>query len=312
MHAFEILADPVRRRIVELLGPGERAAGEVGALIQSEFGISQPAVSQHLRVLREAGFATVRVAGARRLYAVDPAPLQEVDRWIQPYRRFWNQRLDALDVEIARGRRARRASSNPDPRGEHTMTSAPTTYNEPDPELRHRTIAAGPARVAVFTRVYDTTIEDLWAACTDPERLRRWYVPVSGDFRVGGQFQQVNMGSGTILECDAPRFLKLSLGGGADEIELRLSPGPRAESATLHLEHATTLDAHEIGGQMYDAIFCMGGGYYPRLQALDQHLRGILPDDYDAAAFHLNPDTRPAIERGSAAMAAVLEADKDQ
>jgi DNA-binding transcriptional ArsR family regulator len=111
VHAFEILGDPVRRRIVELLADGEQAAGEVGALIQGEFGITQPAVSQHLRVLREAGFATVRVAGTRRLYAVDPAPLEEVDRWIQPYRRFWNQRLDALGVEVARGKRARRASS---------------------------------------------------------------------------------------------------------------------------------------------------------------------------------------------------------
>ncbi|HEY5198645.1 MAG TPA: metalloregulator ArsR/SmtB family transcription factor [Solirubrobacteraceae bacterium] len=118
MHAFEILGDPVRRRIVELLGDGEQAAGEVGALIQAEFGISQPAVSQHLRVLREAGFATVRTAGTRRLYAVDPTPLEEVDRWIEPYRRFWNQRLDALGVEVARGTRARRASSShPDAEG---------------------------------------------------------------------------------------------------------------------------------------------------------------------------------------------------
>ena len=115
MHAFEILGDPVRRRIVELLADGEQAAGEVGSAVQREFGISQPAVSQHLRVLRENGFATVRPAGARRLYAVDTAPLEEVDRWLAPYRRFWNQRLDALGVEVARGTRARRAPpSNPD------------------------------------------------------------------------------------------------------------------------------------------------------------------------------------------------------
>ncbi|HEX3875301.1 MAG TPA: SRPBCC domain-containing protein [Solirubrobacteraceae bacterium] len=191
------------------------------------------------------------------------------------------------------------------------MTSVTTTYDEPDPELRRRTIPAGPARVAAFTRVYETTIEDLWDACTNPERLRRWYVPVTGELRVGGRFQQVHMGSGTVVACDAPRFLKLSLGGGADEIELRISPGPRDGSVTLHLEHATTLDSHEIGGQRYDAIFCMGGGYYPRLQALDDHLRGTLPDDYDSTALHLNPEMRPAIERGSAAMAALLDADGD-
>jgi uncharacterized protein YndB with AHSA1/START domain len=189
------------------------------------------------------------------------------------------------------------------------MTAETTTYHEPDPELRHRTIPAGDARVAVFTRTYETTIEDLWDACTDPERLRRWYTPITGDLRVGGTFAQVNMGSGTIVACDAPHLLKLSLGGGADEIELRLSPGAEDGTTTLELQHATTIDSHDIGGQMYDAIFCMGGGYYPRLLALDLHLRGTLPDDYDSTAFHLNPEMRPAIDRGSAAMAALLEAE---
>jgi uncharacterized protein YndB with AHSA1/START domain len=188
------------------------------------------------------------------------------------------------------------------------MTTEATSYQEPDPELRRRTIPAGDARVAVFKRTYETTVEDLWDACTNPERLRRWYVPVTGDLRVGGSFQQVNMGSGTILECDAPHLLKLSLGGGRDEIELRLSPGPADGTTTLELQHATTFDTHTIGGQCYDAIFCMGGGYYPRLLALDLHLRGTLPDDYDAAAFHLNPHMRTTIERGSAAMAALLDA----
>ncbi|TKK89590.1 winged helix-turn-helix transcriptional regulator [Herbidospora galbida] len=87
MRAFDVLGDPVRRRILELLADGERSAGELGAVVQAEFGISQPAVSQHLRVLRENGFATVRVDGARRLYAVDPAPLAEIDRWLTRYRK---------------------------------------------------------------------------------------------------------------------------------------------------------------------------------------------------------------------------------
>jgi DNA-binding transcriptional ArsR family regulator len=112
MHAFEILGDPVRRRIVELLADGEQAAGEIGGVIQREFGISQPAVSQHLRVLRESGFATVRASGSRRMYAVEAAPLQQVDRWLQPYRRFWSPRLDGLGAEIARGKRTRRASAS--------------------------------------------------------------------------------------------------------------------------------------------------------------------------------------------------------
>lgn len=110
MHAFDVLGDPVRRRILELLADGERSAGEVSGVVREEFGISQPGVSQHLRVLRENGFATVRAEGARRLYAVDPAPLREVDEWLERYRRFWDRRLDALGTEIARGKRERRVA----------------------------------------------------------------------------------------------------------------------------------------------------------------------------------------------------------
>ncbi|QWF82402.1 ArsR/SmtB family transcription factor [Amycolatopsis sp. CA-230715] len=108
MHAFDVLGDPVRRRILELLSDGERTSGAVTSIIQEEFGISQPAVSQHLRVLRENGFATVRAEGTRRLYAVDSEPLREVDEWLSRFRRFWSQHLDALGTELARGRRERR------------------------------------------------------------------------------------------------------------------------------------------------------------------------------------------------------------
>lgn len=108
MHAFDVLGDPVRRRILELLADGEATSGAVSAAIQEEFGISQPAVSQHLKVLREAGFATVRPDGVRRLYAVNPEPLREADAWLDRFRRFWAPRLDALETELARGRRERR------------------------------------------------------------------------------------------------------------------------------------------------------------------------------------------------------------
>jgi DNA-binding transcriptional ArsR family regulator len=112
MHAFDVLGDPVRRRILELLADGEQAAGAVTATIRGEFGISQPAVSQHLRVLREHGFAFVRADGARRLYAVAPEGLREVDRWLERFRGFWGQHLDALATELARGRRARDNDDN--------------------------------------------------------------------------------------------------------------------------------------------------------------------------------------------------------
>jgi DNA-binding transcriptional ArsR family regulator len=111
MHAFDVLGDPVRRRILELLADGERPAGAVAATVQAEFGISQPAVSQHLKVLRENGFARVRPEGARRLYAVDAAPFQELDDWLEHFRGFWGQRLDSLATELARGQRERRISA---------------------------------------------------------------------------------------------------------------------------------------------------------------------------------------------------------
>ena len=111
MHALDILGDPVRRRILELLAEGERSAGDIGEDVQREFGISQPAVSQHLRVLRESGFATVRPEGVRRLYTIAPDPLENAAAWFDPFRRFWQPHLDALGTELARGRRQRRLAA---------------------------------------------------------------------------------------------------------------------------------------------------------------------------------------------------------
>ena len=110
MHAFDVLGDPVRRRILELLADGEASSGAITAIVQTEFGISQPAVSQHLRVLRDSGFATVRPEGARRLYAVEATSLREVDDWLAHFRGFWEQRLDSLATELERGKRERRLS----------------------------------------------------------------------------------------------------------------------------------------------------------------------------------------------------------
>ena len=108
MHAFDVLGDPVRRRILELLAESELAAGEIVNVIRREFKISQAAVSQHLRVLRESGFAHSRVAGAKRIYRVDIDPLREVDAWLDRFRGFWEPKLDALATEIVRGKMKRR------------------------------------------------------------------------------------------------------------------------------------------------------------------------------------------------------------
>lgn len=103
MNALAALADPTRRRIVELLADGERSAGELA----SQFQTSRPAVSRHLRVMREHGLVRARAEGTRQLYSLDPAPLAELDEWLGRYRGFWTNRLDALDTEIRRRRRTK-------------------------------------------------------------------------------------------------------------------------------------------------------------------------------------------------------------
>ena len=108
MHAFDVLGDPVRRRILELLAANELASGDVVDVIAAEFGISQAAVSQHLKVLRDSGFATVRAEGTRRIYAIDTAPLEQVDAWLDHFRGFWTHKLMALGTEIARGKKGRK------------------------------------------------------------------------------------------------------------------------------------------------------------------------------------------------------------
>jgi DNA-binding transcriptional ArsR family regulator len=100
MNLLEALAEPTRRRIVELLVDRERSAGEIAA----HFSTSRPGISRHLRVLREQGLVRARGEGQRRMYSLDPEPLRELDEWLERYRAFWGNRLDALDTEIRRRR----------------------------------------------------------------------------------------------------------------------------------------------------------------------------------------------------------------
>ncbi|NLU80935.1 winged helix-turn-helix transcriptional regulator [Micromonospora sp. HNM0581] len=128
MHAFDVLGDPIRRRILELLADdGEQPSGAIAATIREEFRVSPAAVSQHLRVLRECGFVTVRPAGARRLYTVDSDPLREVDMWLNQFRSFWNQHFDSLATELKRGERQRRIDS-------YTAGERPTSTRATDPQ----------------------------------------------------------------------------------------------------------------------------------------------------------------------------------
>jgi DNA-binding transcriptional ArsR family regulator len=97
---FDVLAEPQRRRILDLLRDGERPVGELVDRLE----ISQPGVSKHLRVLRDAGLVSVRPEGQRRWYGVRPEALAEVDRWLAPYRRLWGRRLDALERHLDEGK----------------------------------------------------------------------------------------------------------------------------------------------------------------------------------------------------------------
>lgn len=112
MNSFALLADPVRRRIIELLSDGERSAGQIGEVVSAEFSIGQPAVSNQLRSLREAEVVTVRAEGSRRLYSIAPGGLDDVSGWVERYSRLWPQRLDALETELRRG--SRRSAARPD------------------------------------------------------------------------------------------------------------------------------------------------------------------------------------------------------
>jgi DNA-binding transcriptional ArsR family regulator len=103
MHA---LSDEHRRTMVEALAQGPATAGELAALLP----IARPGVSRHLRVLREAGLVEVHADAQRRIYTLRPAPLAEIDQWLGQYRALWQQRLDALHTEVARGKRERRST----------------------------------------------------------------------------------------------------------------------------------------------------------------------------------------------------------
>jgi DNA-binding transcriptional ArsR family regulator len=97
MHGFAVLGDPTRRRIVEMLATRELPAGEIAR----RFDMTPPAVSQHLKLLRDAGIVSVRRDAQRRMYALDPRGLAELDAWLARFRRFWSGRLDALQAQLA-------------------------------------------------------------------------------------------------------------------------------------------------------------------------------------------------------------------
>src|SRR4051795_10318042 len=218
VHAFDVLGDPVRRRILELLADGERSAGEIAAVVQREFGISQSGVSQHLRVLRENGFARGPPVGGPRPPAVSggdglragppggrPTALRrraDSAAGRRPVARAFPSHLGPAPRRTRHRARPRQAGAAP--------AADPTSAAGQGPGGRPRggsvkdvleELAATAREVArrgtgddeliavALRREYPVEVEDVWEALTDPQRVARWFGPVSGDLRKGGAFR---------------------------------------------------------------------------------------------------------------------------
>lgn len=128
-------------------------------------------------------------------------------------------------------------------------------------------------------RNYEGAIDDVWSALTDPDRVKRWFYPVSGDLRAGGSFQLEGNAGGDILECEPPRLLKLTFGGPTSLVELRLT-GDGDSSTVLELDHSVPIEMAQSGaGALY-----VGPGWDSAFRALDLYLQGEVTDDPIAAA----------------------------
>jgi uncharacterized protein YndB with AHSA1/START domain len=157
----------------------------------------------------------------------------------------------------------------------------------------------GEAVGVLMRRSYDAAIEDVWDAVTDPERVRRWFLPLTGDLRAGGSFQLEGNASGEILSCEPPRLLRVTFGGPTSIVELRLSSS--GAETLLELEHTVPLEiARSAAGALY-----VGPGWDGALMGLDLYLRGEAPDDPVAAAN--SPEAQAFSKQSVAAWAAAVE-----
>jgi uncharacterized protein YndB with AHSA1/START domain len=173
-------------------------------------------------------------------------------------------------------------------------------------EAIQRTVSRGPSEggegvTVLLGRVYDGAVEDVWAALTDPERIRRWFYPVSGDLRAGGKFQLEGNAGGDILACEPPRLLRLTFGGPLSLVELRLSPDG-AERTRLELEHTVPIEMARSGaGALY-----VGPGWDGAFLALALFLQGVVAEDPVAAAN--SPEAREFTLRSVHTWVSVVEA----
>lgn len=190
------------------------------------------------------------------------------------------------------------------------MTDAAREVADTIRETGRRRIGAGDARTAVLRRRYETSIDDLWEAITDPTRMSRWFIMPKGELRVGGQFSLEGNASGEILRCVPPRMFRITwVFGGmpADEVEVRLTPA--GDGATiLELVHATTADTAPDGS--VDAILGVGVGWELAMEYLARHLRGDLPPPSSDASrqqdFEPTADDSTLMESSGRAWASIV------
>lgn len=154
-----------------------------------------------------------------------------------------------------------------------------------------------PARNVTLARSYDTTVDDLWDAATNPERLPRWFLPVSGDLKLGGRYQFEGNAGGTITQCDSPYFLAATweFGGGVSWVELRIAPEGKARSR-MTLSHICPVDEF---WEKYGPG-AVGVGWDLGLFGLAVHLSDAAPGRFDEGAFSASNDGKAFIAGASA------------
>ena len=177
--------------------------------------------------------------------------------------------------------------------------------------VAHRDHEGRPARVIVATRSYDTSVEDLWDAITSAERIPRWFLPITGDLRVGGRYQLEGNAGGTVERCDEPTSFAVTweMGPMLSWLTVTLTPDPAGGGTRLELHHEAPVDP-EFWDQYGPGA--VGIGWDLGLLGLAQHLESGEPvDPATAATFHTTPDGRAFIEEAAAGWADAAAADGD-
>jgi uncharacterized protein YndB with AHSA1/START domain len=199
------------------------------------------------------------------------------------------------------------------------MTEQSLATGDTQREIVSVRTAEGEARMLRIRRRYNASVEDVWEACTTPDRLKRFFLPISGDLRVGGRFQFQGNAGGEILRCEPPRQLRITWEygqGPASEVDLRLT-SDAAGGTVLQLEHSPVPQVVEMDGRKLDPIlndpltgmWGMGTGWEMGLIALGKYLRGEMPD-VSKRSFELTPEILEMVAQCGEGWAAAVTASR--